>query len=183
MSNEHFTEIATEARQLAKKNTHFSPGGFLVDLAAFVVTGVDLSLSQDPSRQHEAAMPDDWLGAVAELEVVSPTGLNFLSKALAKKGWVSVAEAVEFISKEEKLLEAAKSRKAIEQKSRQQGASQLLARAERERPGTLDTLMASASEVTEAAAGVVSFTIEKTLWVGKGLGIAAGALRGLRREI
>lgn len=138
---------------------------------------VDVS---DSSRQDETAIGDEWLGAVAGLPTVSSKGLRYLSDALAAKGWVSVREATRFIEIEK--AAAAKVR-AVEEAHEQRsnvGAAILLARADRDLPGTISRVAEGAKDLADAAAAMAVFTKEVALVTGRGVGAAAGWLRNLR---
>lgn len=53
----------------------------------------------------EARMPDEWLGKVADTPEASQEGVAHLARRLADKGFVSVNDALEWLSIEEQQAE------------------------------------------------------------------------------
>lgn len=180
-----FESIASQAKQLAVENTKTDFGVVALNIVALPLTmGVFCLDSDDKTKTHEVAVPDEWLASVASLPIISRNGLELLAEAMKAKGWVSVAEAVRFIELEQAASQSTSQAKKSAAKSNPStvGASMLLARAEQELPGTIKRFAEGAQSFVEAAGGVLSFTMEKALWVGKGLGAIAGLMRDIRKS-
>ena len=179
-----FEAIAKQAKSLAAENTKTDFAAVALNIVALPLSmGCFLLPTDDTSKTKEVAVPDEWLASVAGLPSISRRGLELLADSMKDKGWVSVAEAVHFIELEQAamLTERKTEENATKAAKASVGASLLLARAEREIPGTIKRFAEGAQSFAEAAGGVLSFTAEKAIWVGKGLGAVAGLMRDLRK--
>ncbi len=180
-----FESIAQQAKSLAAQNTTTDFAAVALNIVALPLTmGCFVIPTDDTSKTKEVAVPDEWLASVAGLPSISRKGLELLADAMKTKGWVSVSEAVRFIEIEQAALQstAKQDQSATKATESAVGASLLLARAERDLPGTIRRFAEGAQSFVEAAGGVLSFTAEKAVWLGKGLGIVAGAMRNLRKS-
>ena len=180
-----FESIARQAKSLAAENTATDFGAVALNIVALPLTmGLFFIDTDDKTKTKEAAVPDEWLAAVAGLPAISRKGLELLANAMSEKGWVSVAEAVDFIEIEQKSMhsEEKKNESATKAAASSVGASLLLVRAEKELPGTIKRFAESAKSFAEAAGGVLSFTAEKAIWIGKGLGAVASFMRDVRKS-
>lgn len=176
-----FKQIAVEAQRIAAEHTGTDWGAVAVNTLTILIALTPVMDTSDKSKLDSTAMHDDWLAAVAGLPSVSKNGLRLLAKAVERKGWVSVAEALDFIHLEEMAQEEAREAMATDSAKEHRGAAMLLARAEAELPGTIQRFADGAKDFAVAATGVLAFTAEKTLWVGHGLGTVAGWMRQLRK--
>jgi hypothetical protein len=180
-----FESIARQAKSLAAENT-------TTDFAAVALNFVALPLTMglfcidvdDKTKTKKVAVPDEWLVAVSGLPVISRKGLELLADAMKEKGWVSLAEAVRFIEIEQDAIKLATKKDGDVNKAAASsaGASLLLARAEKELPGTIKRFAEGAQSFAEATGGVLSFTVEKAVWIGKGLGVVASFMRDIRKS-
>lgn len=172
--------LAADARALAKRNQKVSADAVVLNIiTSCLLMGPVMSIED---RQHwtTIAISDEWLEAAASLPAISRKGLELLAKALQVKGWVSVAEAIEFVELEELASKAQTQQADALNQSQMPGAAALLARAESDLPGTIDRFAESAMDAALAVGGVLAFSYEKTILVGKGLGAAARFVRNLR---
>lgn len=180
-----FKTIAQQAKSLAERNTKTDFAAVALNIVALPLSmGCFLFPTDDTSKTTEVAVPDEWLASVAGLPSISRKGLELLVDAMKAKGWVSVAEAVRFIEIEQAAMLAAQETDENATKAAEApgGASLLLARAEKELPGTIKRFAEGAQTFAQAAGGVLSFTAEKAVWVGKGLGAVAGLMRDFRKS-
>lgn len=87
-------------------------------------------------KQSETPMPDEWLQQVSESDNVSPEGIEMLAKALKKRGFVSVKDAINWADHERRLAEKNAKEAALRKKDGSDenisGASMILARAKTE---------------------------------------------------
>ena len=96
------------------------------------VIGVAGAAAKEKKDFSEAVMPDEWLNSVAASSEVSPTGLAFLSKRIAKNGHITISDALKFVEIEND-IEAAKKRSAYVAEAKQSsGAKAILLRAKKE---------------------------------------------------
>lgn len=183
MSRE-FADIAFQASSLAKMNTKTDWDAVALNLFLIPATLGALHLSTvDKKHLETQPMPDSWCDSVSELPNVSKKGLDLLSKELAAKGFVSVAAANRFVDIEKTAL--AKRRKKLKRSDnlKNQGAAKLLARAEKELPGSVQAFINTSKDIGSAMSGVAEFSIEKTLLVGEGMKKASTFLQGIRQGI
>jgi hypothetical protein len=176
----NFDEIARQAELLAKENRKISWDAVALNVLLVPLLGVSRDTT-DKRALAQTAMPDEWLQAVASLPAISQDGLKTLAADLAKHGFVSVEAALEFVEAESAAKSNVLAHESIQECQQAIGAAMLLARAERDLPGSIARFADSARDVVSAAAGVASFTIEKAIWVGKGVGIVATAMKDLRK--
>lgn len=174
-----FEQIAREASDLGRSLDTFSWGKVALNALTIPLLGFDVDVG-DSSQLDKVQIDDEWLGAVAGLPRVSKKGLRHLSDAIADKGWVSVREAMRFVEIEQKVQAAQMAEAEAEERRSSAGAAMLLARAERELPGTIGRIADGAKDLAEAATAMVVFTKEAALFTGRSAGAAAGWLRGLR---
>lgn len=177
-----FDAIASEAATLVGKHTKTDWGAVAVNAVVLPFLLTPIMSVEDKSQLKTTAIGDDWLAAVAGLPKVSREGLSLLAKGLEAKGWVSVAEAAEFIRIESDAQRIASEQAKSEQATARPGAAMLLARAEHELPGAIHRFAEGAKDFVEAAGGVLAFTVEKTLWVSKGLGAIAAWMKEMRNS-
>lgn len=180
-----FESIAHQAQSLSAQNTKTDFTAVALNIVALPLTmGCFFLSTDDSSKTKDVAMPDEWLASVAGLPSISRQGLELMADAMRTKGWVSVAEAVRFIEIERAAIQASTELDDSAEKVLRSsvGASLLLARAEKELPGTIQRFAEGAQSFVEAAGGALSFTAEKAIWVGKGLGTLAGFMRVLRKK-
>ncbi|WP_413460729.1 hypothetical protein [Herbaspirillum huttiense] len=172
-------DIASQAEDLYQKHQKTDWAAVAANLFLFPITYGVLSINTDDvSELRAAAMPDDWLKAVASLPNLSKKGLATLADDLTKNGFVSVYTARKFVEIEtNERSEANSSPKEVASA----GSAMILARAEKELPGTIKRFAESAKDVAGAMSGFASFTIEKSILAGKGLGAAAEFLKTLRK--
>ncbi|MPQ69458.1 hypothetical protein [Pseudomonas sp. MWU12-2323] len=179
-----FTQVADQAKILALQNTNVSFAALALNMIALPLTMGLISVDiHDKSKAQDVAVPDEWLASVAGLPTISRKGLELLADAMKAKGWVSVAEAIRFVE-----IEQAANRHNQDgttpsdpgSKVYSPGASMLLARAERDLPGTIQRFADGAQAFAQAAGGVISFTAEATASIGRGLGAVAEAMRTAR---
>ncbi len=143
-------------------------GGDAVDVARSAL-GTHINLA---TRR----MPDGWLAQVAEREEVSREGIRELSKALERKGHITVAEALAWAERESKRTDTrARVRevgaaKLTERALREAGRADLWERAQRVGEGATDAALAgirragiTAAEVCGEFAGGVWDTLKKKL--------------------
>lgn len=172
-----FQEIARQAEALAKKNHHVDEGKALWNLVLIPFLGVGALDTTDRKALADVPMPDEWLQAVASLKDVSKTGIRDLAAGLTDKGFVSVLDALEFVRREESVRAVQKHEVAVAEQLENLGCVMLLARAEKEAPGTLAKIAERATEAASAAVSAASFAVEKAFVIGKGLGTVAAMLR------
>lgn len=184
-TNIYFHDIAKQAKLLAKQNEQsdwakVSINAFLIP-ASFGSFWLDTT---DNSKAKEQAMPDDWLQAVAGLPNVSKSGLNHLAKALTRNGFVSVQDAMDFVEIEQQEMGEEQKKQIGKGKEQQQasGAAMLLARAEKDLPGTIDRFVEGTKDIVQAASGAAAFATEKAVWLGKGLGAIAASMKDIRNS-
>ena len=175
-----FSAIAAEAATLVDKNTSTDWGAVAINALVLPFLLTPIMSVEDKSKLKTTAIGDEWLAVVAGLPVVSRAGLALLANALERKGWVSVDEAAEFIRIESEAQQLASEQAKAEQTSARPGASMLLARAEKELPGAIRRFAEGTKDFVDAAGGVLAFTAEKAVWVGRGLGALAGLMKELR---
>lgn len=102
------------------------------------VIGVAGAAAKEKKDFAEAVMPDEWLQSVAASTEVSPTGLAFLSKRIAKNGHITISDALKFVEIEND-IEAAKKRAAyIDEAKQRSGAKSILLRAKKECGSLID---------------------------------------------
>lgn len=127
-------------------------------------------LTADDPEAKKRHMSDEWLGQVSDWSDASPEGLAFLSKLLAKQGYVTVHQAGEWLKIEHKIA----LKKAAEREKAQQvtasGATALLSRAKRDIPSLIDV-----SEITDALYGL-RVSSEEALLKIPGAGRIAGVM-------
>jgi hypothetical protein len=182
-TNIYFHDIAKQAKILAKQNEQTDWAK--VSLNVFLIPATFGSFwldTTDNSKAKEQAMPDDWLQAVASLPNVSKSGLNHLAKVLTKKGFISVQDAMDFVEIERRDMAEERKKNAGKGKEQQQamGAAMLLARAEKDLPGTIDRFVEGTKDIVQAASGAAAFATEKAVWLGKGLGAIAASMKDIR---
>ncbi len=175
-----FDQIARQAAALAKENRKVNWDAVAQNVLLVPLLGLRRDTS-DKIALAKTAMPDEWLQAVASLPVISQDGLKTLANEITEHGFVSVKAALEFVEAESAAMSSARTQESIEEGQQATGAAMLLARAERELPGSIARFADSARDLVSAAAGVASFTIEKAIWVGKGFGAVATAMKDLRK--
>lgn len=73
------------------------PVAVSVSLLGFVVTAIE-----EKSALKEIKMPDSLLKELSKQENISKTGLAFLANKIGDKGFVSAADAIEFLEIEQK---------------------------------------------------------------------------------
>lgn len=176
---EGFDLIARRAEEAARENTRIDWESVALNALTIPLLGIPIN-AEDTSKLDSVPMDDEWLGAVSGLPTISKQGLRFLSDAVAAKGWVSVREAVRFIEIEQKAASLQKEKAEGEERRTNVGTAMLLARAERELPGTIARVTEGAKDLAEAAANVVIFTKEAALATGRSMGAAAEWLRNRR---
>lgn len=172
-------DIGRETEELARINTRLSWAAIALNAITIPLSGVALDV-EDKSALRTSQVDDAWLAAVAGLPTISRSGLEFLSVALGKKGWVSIEEALKFVDIEKAHQQEEKQVGTAERLLKNRGAVMLLARAESELPGTLARVTAGAKDVAVAALGVMNFTKEVAVFSGKSLGAIASWAKSVR---
>lgn len=105
-----------------------------------------------------------------------------MTKSLSKKGFVSVQDAIDFVKIEKREM-AAQQKILVDQEKEQRqatGAAMLLARAEKELPGSIERFIEGTKGIVQAASGVAGFATETAVWLGKGLGTVVNHMRDSR---
>lgn len=176
----NFEQIAQQAASLAKENRRVSWDAVTLNVLLVPLMGWGVVDTTDKAQLSKTPMPDEWLQAVASLPDISQDGLKSLASALTRSGFVSVLDALEFVESERAALSASASRKGGNELA--SGAAMLLARAEQEAPGSIERFAEAARDLATAAAGAASFTIEKAVWFGKGLGAIANVMKDIRKQ-
>ena len=176
---------------LAKKHTKVDWGASLAFVPLAVITyGLVQLDTEDRSALDRTAVPDVWVERAATLPCASVKNLITLQKALGRKGYVSVTAADEFcaveLAREMNAAATEASAKLKADATETAGFAALRNRLATQdyEPTTqevLPQLMDHAKDWLSAGAGVVSFAAEKAVWVGKGMGLAADVMRGLRK--
>lgn len=146
MSSEKLT---TQVETLAEDKWTSLTG--LADLAAFAIAPASIPLAlmlmvgsyakethANSKRLSETPMPDDWLQQAADSDTVSKKGLAHLAKCLDEKGFVSVKEAQEWVSIEEREARKQEQQRQRRKNLKGQGAKALLCRAKQECPSMFD---------------------------------------------
>lgn len=178
-----FERIADEAKSLHRdaQDTDWALVALNLVLFPFVL-GPAVSVA-DNTKSKEQPMPDEWLQVVSTLKPISKRGLKLLSDALATKGYVSVHDAYSFVEIEQRCAADTEARLKdhTEAASQVTGAAMLLARAERDLPGTIDRYYEDTKDLIAAASGAAAFAAEKAIWIGKGLGGLAQSLEKFRK--
>jgi hypothetical protein len=150
-----------------------------VNIPAALVIGttcLGIKIIEDKIDIAKHPMPDVWLQQVSDWEGISPEGLAYLTKCLAKQGHITAKEALDWMAMEEKIT-----RKAQELATRQatlqgQGAVSLLTRAKRECPRLIDlTELTNRIQALELLAPVRS-GVETATQLGGKIG---GTIKGL----
>lgn len=192
MANE-YTQASREAKALLEANTRFDwerLGLAVALLPVAPVLGMLVGGGTTSEDAKKARMPDSWLRTVADIPQLSDKGLAYLSGLLADKGWVSVAEAVEFLKREEAAQTArleAESAARVEANGidaiapKGSGAAYLLARAERQLPGTLGRLTEVAGEIGQGAVTVGKAAVNVAGWAGSAIVSVAAAINKAAR--
>lgn len=177
-----FEKIAADATALANKHTRVDWEAVAANVFLVPLTMGAIALSTtDKDALKKAAMPDEWLQAVASLPDISQKGLELLATDLSRNGYVSVQAASEFVNLEKTAAESRKQADSSAKSKPATGAAMLLARAEKELPGSIARFTLMANDVASAAWGFASFTLEKTILAGKGLGSIASMLKDIRK--
>ena len=180
--NNEFQNIAKQASSLAGKNSKTDWDKVAINLFLIPATLGAVSIDiEDTNHLENTAMPDSWCDSVSEIPNVSKRGLEILTKDLATKGFVSIEAANRFVSVEKTVLADRGKKEELSTKLNNEGAAKLLARAERELPGSIQSFIDATKEFGSAASGVAQFAIEKTVWMGKGLGVVASVLKDVRK--
>lgn len=100
------------------------PAGLIIGATAIVADTV-----QQRRSLRDERMPDEWLEAVAEAPSVSSEGLTWLAQALKRQGFVSAADASEFLDIERRAAEQLKKQNDAARTTALSGAQKLLTRA------------------------------------------------------
>lgn len=130
-------------------------------LGIALVVGASLADTITHNRKRsKTPMPDDWLKEVSESSDVSEKGLSYLAKALKKKGYVSVADAVTWAQIEKVETEKVKAKAERENSLAASGAQALMARASSQCVDFLDA---------GAALNAVRGSLQNTSSFAKGL--------------
>lgn len=169
-----------EARtsRLVAQNTSLDWNAVTLNILALPFVGAVFDVD-DKSALAGIAVEDEWLATASRLPVISREGMELLAKGLEKKGWISVAEAERFVKIERDAFLRRPKDTEPEAASRE-GAAMLLARAEKELPGTLKRIAEGAGDLADAAKGVLMFSTEAAIFAGKGVGALAGWMRHAR---
>lgn len=168
--------VSNYVDEIAREKTSLDRGAMALNVVMVPLIGFAKDI-EDTRALDTTAVDDAWLAAVAGLPMVSRSGMQFISEALAEKGWVSIREAQQFVALEQRHQAEAQARVASEKLVSKAGASMLLARAERELPGTLQKVAEGVKDIAEGAAGLLSFSRDVAVITGKGLGHAARMFR------
>lgn len=180
---DNFNEIASQASVLLQQNQETNWSLVCLNVLLIPTTLGALCLpTDDNSKAREKAVPDEWLKAVASLPNVSKEGLGFMTKSLSKKGFVSVQDAIDFVKIEKREMAAQQKIRVDQEKEQLQatGAAMLLARAEKELPGSIERFIEGTKGIVQAASGVAGFATETAVWLGKGLGTVVNHMRDSR---
>lgn len=102
---------------------------------------------------EETRMPDEWLAKVAASDSVSDKGLQFLSKKVQEKGYVTAQDAKEWLVIEKKCIEKEKAKREKNQKTPlSPGAEAILKRTGEEKDDTaLGDITAAIEDITVTA--------------------------------
>lgn len=188
-------ELCNDVDAETRRHTRVDWGAVVASVPVFVLTYGLVELdTEDRSALKTQPMPDAWVERAAAFPDASSRNLRRLLKALDEKGHVTVEEASEFctieIDRERAATEARETVKAVAAiQANQSRGHQLLANrlaASGYEPDIKEAAASVASLLKDAAvagAGVAAFAAEKAVWVGHGLGLAAGAMKSVRKTL
>lgn len=188
-------DLCTDVDLATRRHTRVDWGAVVASVPVFVLTYGLIELdTDDRSALKTQAMPDEWVERAAALPDASARNLRRLLKALEAKGHVTIQEASEFCT-----IEIDRERAAAEAREKVKTAAAIQANPSRGHQRLANRLAASGYEpdVKEAAASVASFlkdaavasagaaafAAEKAVWMGHGLGLAAGAMKSVRETL
>jgi hypothetical protein len=108
--------------------------------AALALGAVGLGAQALANRQNLSShpMPDQWLKEVAQWDGMSAKGLAFLSNKVAKQGFVTAQDALDWIQIEERISDRLHKKLTHERNLHSQGAVAILERAKNECPSLID---------------------------------------------
>ena len=169
-----FHDIAKEAREYVSNNAKTDTDKVLLNLLTLGAFSID---TEDTRHLESIPMPDAWCESVSELPNISKKGLGILTNDLTKNGFVSVAAARFFLDNEKSVRAKKQEKLRASKKLKQVGSAKLLARAEKENPGSIDSFISLSKDIGAAVSGSADDTLEKVAWIGKGLVKAASAFK------
>jgi hypothetical protein len=125
-------QVDSLAERHSKPNFGEQCGLFVACIMSLGITS--MHSKADPARLRSVHMPDKWFAAVAATPEITEKGIRFLSETLERKGYVTVADAVNWASMERKQFETPKARAAemepfVEKVIQSRGAAALQERA------------------------------------------------------
>lgn len=136
---------------------------------AVVITVISAAgaAAADKKNLSDTVMPDEWLQSVAASSEVSPAGLAFLSKIIAKNGHVSISDALKFVELENE-IEANKGRDAAKAEAKKAyGAKSILERAKRECGSLIDqNTIDSALDIMKLGGNIVGSMVSALKMAG-----------------
>ncbi len=185
--------LMAEVSALARQHTQTDWGAVTLNLPLMVLTYGLLELStEDKSALARTPMPEAWVCAAAELPTASRRNLARMLRALEQQGFVSISAADEFCavelareSESDRCRQAAATKDAAQQSPGYEALKRRLdnEQFEPEPASAYARILVGVQDWYSAAAGVASFSAEKALWLGKGLGVAANLMKDLRRSL
>ncbi len=142
------------------------PVGILLGLSTAILDGFGEAQKSKASLE-ETKMPDSWLKDVSNSEIISDESLSFLAKKLKKKGYISVADALQFIDLENEICRKKAAQKEKEKLLENEGALAILKKAEFKFPNEFKDSVKNFSnkmttEILSESIDSIQNTLEKT---------------------
>lgn len=160
------------------------PVGILLGLSSAILGGFETSKKSKTSLE-ETRMPDSWLKDVSNSDIISDESLSFLAKRLKKKGFISVADALQFIDLENEICRKKSAQKEKEKLLENEGALAILKKAEFKFPNEFkDSVKDFSSKMTteflSESIDSIQNTLEKTTKV---LNLTSNGLSFIKEKV
>lgn len=181
--------LMDEVQHMTAKHTKIDFPGLIMSVPTLLISCGLIELStEDSSALKSTPMSDAWLCDAAQLPTASGSSLKRLAKDVDRNGFASIEAADLFCAIE--LTREQKAFAILQKNASKDLSSGVALLASRVQSLGIEATLEEAlengkqyvAELAQTGLGVVTLATESAIWIGKGMGVVAGAMKDIRKN-